>query len=174
MTTSRKLLVSVLTSILLASIIFSGAEPTRSKDMVLAEPTVTISFPANGSSIRASEFTSIRGTFTTPAGCRRMKVKVSLGKNESDEEWACCDTRPGVPAGTYKWVTGPTGQWLTTNNRSSWTAPPGTGGYTLPSGDKLPDGAYVIYAYAEGEAVPQTTDQCKSKQERILFKVAGR
>jgi hypothetical protein len=160
-------MISIFTLLLLGGVIFSGARPTQSKAMALDVPNVAITFPANGSSMRAIAFTGIRGTFTVPPGCRNVRVKVSLGKQESDEEWA------QDSGGTYKWVTGPTGQWLPTGaSAGRWSAP--TAAYRLPSGANLPVGSYVIYAYAEGEAIPQTSDQCKSKQERIAFKITGR
>lgn len=167
MAISRQQLIGIFTLILVVSVIFSGARPTQSKAMALDVPTVTITFPADGSGMRAISFTGIRGTFTTPAGCRNTRVKVALGKQESDEEWA----RDG--GGTYRWMTGPTGQWLPTGaSGGRWSAP--TAAYRLPSGPNLPIGAYVVYAYAEGDPAPQTSDRCKSEQVLVVFKITGR
>lgn len=88
------------------------------------------------SNVVLRELTSIAGTVS---GKGVASVKIAIVKNESDDEWAY-DTA----SSTYRWMTGPTGQWLaTTLTGNSWSA-----SSNLPSGSNLPNGDYVIYALA--------------------------
>jgi hypothetical protein len=178
MMTSRAMLTTLFTLVLVMSTLFSVTEPTQSKGAVQA-PTVTITFPGPSTSrstiptLRRRDFTAIRGTFTVPAGCRNTEVKVSIAEMESDLEWACtnCPVTPPVTP-IYKWVIGPTGRWLPTTmgTRGNWVAP-GRNAYPLPSGPaNLPDNRYyVVYAYAEG--APR--NQCTSQQVHNAFKIFG-
>jgi hypothetical protein len=61
------------------------------------------------------------------------RIGIFIGKAESDEEWD----------GKGRWVTGPTGRWLTTSLRSDRTWTPA---FALPDGGRLPNGAYNIIA----------------------------
>lgn len=159
MTIKHKLLACIIMSAAIASIIFSGSRSAQSKAMIEPVPEVTISFPVDGSTIKPAEFTAIRGT-VDGRGSRVLRVKVSLGKHESDEEWA----RP-APGRPFRWVTGPTGQWLpTVLSGSNWSAP--NTAYRLPRDTNLPDGAYVIYAIADAQQSEP------SKQARVVFKVS--
>lgn len=99
----------------------------------LSAQMADITLPANNAIL--TELPSITGS--APKG---FVVKISIAKQESDEEWAYDAARR-----TYRWITGPTGQWLSTvSSGTTWTAP-GTG-YRLPGGTDLPPGKYVIYA----------------------------
>lgn len=159
MSKTQKLLTCMIMLTAAASLIFSGTRSAQSKAMIEPEPLVTITFPADGSVIRPEEFTAIRGT-VDGRGSRVLRVKASLGKNESDEEWAR-DARTR----TFRWTTGPTGQWLpTVLSGSNWSAP--NTSYRLPGGSNLPDGAYIIYAMADAQ------QGAPSKQARVVFKVS--
>lgn len=127
-----------------------------------AASTVRIDEPDRDAAVRA-ELTSITGTVSVaperPAETI-TEVRISLGRQESDEEWAYDAARR-----TYRWMTGPTGQWLSTrfDGTSWWSAP--SAAYTLPGGSDLPDGNYVVHA------VLLTGSGARSEQARRTFTI---
>jgi len=105
--------------------------------------TIAITSPADRAVIRPGQLTSITGT-VSGAGFG-PNVRIAISKHETDIEWAK-DAR-----GTYRWLSGPTGQWLGTVGfrGTRWTAP--SSGWTLPSGSNLPNGKYVITAIIQNQ-----------------------
>lgn len=97
---------------------------------------VTITLPGNNAIL--TSLSSVSGTAP-----KNTLVKISIVKKDSDDEWAYDEK-----SGTYRWIGGPTGQWLSTiSNGTTWTAP--GAGYSLPTGTDLPPGKYIIYAKPE-------------------------
>lgn len=143
MKTSKKLFTAFLV-LIAAAITFTGV---KSAGHVSPTPSVSIVVPANGSTIAASEFTSISGTVEG----KFDYVGVSIKRAESDLEWdpdfRVVDKNNNF-VGLGKWVGGPTGKWMTTTIKmNSWSAPHGE--QRLPAGANLRSGqSYVIYAYA--------------------------
>lgn len=107
----------------------------------MAQVTITVSSPANRAVIRPRELTSIAGTVS--GGAPTANVKIAISRHGSDLEWAKDDR------GNYRWLHGPTGQWLGTlsSRGTRWSAP--SARWTLPSGSDLPDGKYVITTMIE-------------------------
>lgn len=126
-----------------------------------AASTVRIDEPDRDAAVRAA-LASITGAVSvapeSPAETI-TEVRISLGRQESEEEWAYDAGRR-----TYRWMTGPTGQWLSTRfDGTSWSAP--SAAYTLPSGSDLPDGNYVVHA------VLLTGSGARSEQVRRTFTI---
>lgn len=122
-----------------------------------AASTVRIDEPAAA----LAGLTSITGTVSVPGSSAEgiAEVRISLGRQDSDDEWAYDAARR-----TYRWMTGPTGQWLSTRfDGTSWSAP--SAAYTLPGGSDLPDGNYVVHA------VLLTASGARSEQARRTFTI---
>ncbi|HUR96742.1 MAG TPA: hypothetical protein VMZ26_01620 [Pyrinomonadaceae bacterium] len=109
--------------------------------------TITVNVPG------ATPLTALTRITGSQSGVAR--IRLSIGKAESDEVWNC-STKSGVKQ--CSWRTGPTGQWMNAVIRGgTWAASPST----LPTGRNLPDGRYVIHIYGEdasgGTVVQQFT-----------------
>lgn len=124
-----------------------------------ASSSLSITFPVRESVI-ASSLASIAGTVSLAQREVIREVRIAIRRQESDEEWAYDATRR-----IYRWMTGPTGQWLSTRLAGeTWSAP--STAYTLPAERDLPNGSYVIYAYLV------TTSGARSEQIRRTFTIA--
>lgn len=123
-----------------------------------AASTVRIDEPDRDAAVRA-ELTSITGSVSAVPAETIAEVRISLGRQGSDEEWAYDAARR-----TYRWMTGPTGQWLSARfDGTSWAAP--SAAYTLPGGSDLRDGDYVVHA------VLLTRSGAWSEQARRTFTI---
>ncbi len=90
---------------------------------------------------------------------RVARVRISIGKQESDEVWNCNQVKPGSKNVVCAWSTGPTGQWLDGRiSGTSWTTFLSKRNY-LPSGPDLPNGSYVIHVYGTDAAGATVVEQ---------------
>lgn len=148
MTTSRKLLLLLLSPLALALLTLSPAR-INSRAMQTESGSalkVNIMTPANNTIRFGLGLTFIAGTVE---GADVREVGISIRRVGTNEEWSA--TKKG---GSF--VKGPTGKWLkTTLDGNKWYAP--TSRYQLPTfSDLLPAGTdemrYIIYAYARDRA----------------------
>ena len=131
----------------------------RQCGLIGGESTISITTPDRDGAILAT-LSTLAGTVTARSSENVQEVRISISRQESDEEWAYDATRR-----IYRWMTGPTGQWLSTRLAGeTWSAP--STAYTLPAERDLPNGNYVIYGYLV------TTSGARSEQIRRTFTIA--